>query len=543
MLFQPSNISPDEINGTGTVDAAAGMTVSWQVSGDSAMTAYQIVIYQNNAASTQKYSTGKITLSTPFWGVSYTGETQYFSATITASALSSAGIANGNEYKLVITIYDSSNTAVVQTTPSVFRTRGTPVVSITNLPDPLTEKVYSFTASYTQAQSDPLSWVRWQLAESGNTANPFYDSGLIYGTGELQMDYDGFLTGNTYSVQCMIETCYGIQASTGWQDFSVSYDVGGNPGNVTACQIAGANCVWVSWDRIVTATSYSILRQRQGETRLVKIADTDETYGQLQDYSARSGETYTYYVFPSDPSAYLTEPMVSNPITVQYWAWSIIEAQPTGGLNEYSVIRSYLFQYGAGGVSEGGFSNNNSPTISQNFTRYPTRQGTTANYLTGSVSGYIGTVTTDKNYSDTTAQSEAIFGLSNSQNALFLSDPKGHFLRIHTSSPITLTIDHAKKPMPQTMAVSWAEVGSTDNVHVILYAGGDYYPVDQVIFTTVSIDTKTGALLWDVADDLLGQTSTLSMSGENLMQDDTGPFTSAVMAIDATTKILTAEVN
>lgn len=543
MLFQPSNISPDEINGTGTVDAAVGMTISWQVSGDSPMAAEKIAIYRNDAASTPVYATSKSLLPQPFWGVDYTGQVQYFSMTLPASTLAAAGITNGNEYKLVITIYDEDDNEVVQMTPSVFRTRRFPELFINSIPNPLTEKVYSFTATYRQAQGDPLSWVRWELAEDDSGESTFYDSGLIYGTGELQLDYDGFLTGNDYAVRCTVETCYGVQARTGWAPFTVSYDVGGNPGNVTACQIAGANCVWVSWDRVVTATSYSIMRQKQGETRLVKIADTNETYGQLQDFSAKSGETYIYYVFPSDPSAYLTEPMVSDPITVQYWAWSIIEAQPTGRLNEYSVVRSYLFQYGSGGVNEGGFSNNNSPTISQNFTRYPTRQGTTANYLTGSVSGYIGTVTTEKNYSDTTAQSEAIFSLSNSQNALFLSDPKGHFLRIHTSAPITLTIDHAKKPMPQTMAISWAEVGSTDNIHVIFYASGENYPVDRVIFTTVAVNTTTGALLWDVPDDARGKTSELSISGGDLLQEAKGSFTAATMAVDQSTKILTAEVN
>ena len=40
MLNQPSNISPDEINGSGCVDISQDMDVSWQVSGDSPMSAY-----------------------------------------------------------------------------------------------------------------------------------------------------------------------------------------------------------------------------------------------------------------------------------------------------------------------------------------------------------------------------------------------------------------------------------------------------------------------------------------------------------------------
>ena len=69
MLYQPSNISPDQIYGTGTVDITDDLNVSWRVNGDSAMTAYKIDFYQNDANSTSIYSTGKVTLGTPFWGV------------------------------------------------------------------------------------------------------------------------------------------------------------------------------------------------------------------------------------------------------------------------------------------------------------------------------------------------------------------------------------------------------------------------------------------------------------------------------------------
>ena len=543
MLYQPSNITPDELNGTGTVDVTEDVTVSWVVNGSSAMTAYQIAFSQNNAASTPVYSTGKVTLDTPFWGTSYDGTEVPFSVTL--SGLDSHGLTNGSEYKMVITQWWSANDFVTPYTASIILARDNPILTMGAAADPLTSKEASFTATYTQAQGDGIKWLRWEIAYADDTENPFLDTGYIYGTGLLQVDYDGFLTDNSYAVRCTVESQNGVQVTTGWVDFDVSYTLATTTAGASACQLANSSSVWVSWEQIESADGYSIMRQTVGDNRLIKIADVSATTGQIRDYSAQSGQSYIYYVFPEGSLSYLTEPMRTDTVKVQYWYWAIVEAEPVAGsANTYSAIAAYYFKYGAGGVSEGQFSNNNSPQISQNFTRYPTRQGTSANYKTGTVGGYIGTVQYPSvTYSDTVDQSEALFNLSNTKNALFLLNPKGHFLRIHTAAATTLSINHKSKVMPQTVTVSWVEVGSTDNVHLIMYPGGDFYPVDRVILTSLQIDMSTGALLWTTPDGYPGTGSMLSMDEDGaLIQDADGSFNAATMALDQSTGIVTATI-
>lgn len=532
------------MNGTGTVDITAGLDVSWRVNGDSAMTAYQIDIYQNDAASTLVYSTGQVTLYVPFWGVSYNGEVQYYTATIDAATLAAAGMSNGNEYKMLITQWWSTGNSVQQYTASLFITRSVPSLALTTIPNPVTSKQYSFTATYSQAQGDGMKWVQWEISEEGNESNPFLDTGPIYGTGELRVDYDGFLNGTTYVIRCTAESANSIDVTTGWVSFNVEYAVSSAEGNVNACMLAGSPCVWISWDQVEAADGYSIMRQNVNESRLTLIADVEATTGQIRDYSAESGQTYIYYVFPVGALSYLTEPMVSPRVPVQYWFWSIVEAEPIDDTGKnFSAVAAYNFRYGSGGVSEGNISNNNSPSVSANFTRYPTWQGTTPNYLTGSVSGYIGTISSDnRTYSDTIAQSMALYALSNTTNALFLVDPKGHFLRIKIASAISIATDHKKKEMPQTATVSWVEIGDTEGLHIIMYPGGDFYPVDRVILSTLEIDTTTGALLWETPDDYTGTGSQLYLSDGSLMQNDDGSFNSATMTLDQSTGIVSAEL-
>ena len=545
MLNQPSNISPDEINGSGTVDLTQGVTISWQVSGDSPLYAYRIVFYQMNAASTQIAATNKVTLVTPFWGINYKGETQFYSVSLPASFFSGAGMTNGNEYKYQITQWYGSGASdfITQATASLIECRANPTLSINSIPNPVESRSLSITANYTQAQGDAVQYVRWQIATADNRTEPFLDTGRIRGTGELRVDYDGFFTGTTYSVKCTVETVMGVTVSTDWVDFEVSYQVGEPEGQVQACQLLDDSAVFVRWDQMALAEGYSVYRRDSQESVLRHLADVDATTGQLRDYSARSGHSYTYYIFPIGTLVYLTEPMVSEEASVQYWVWSILEATE-GEDGVFHLVRDYLFRMGEGGVREGQFSNNNVPNLLKNFTRYPTRQPETANYLTGNVSGFIGSIDWSQGgYVDTVRQSERIFNLSTTQNALFLLDPKGHFLRVHTSEAIALTVRNQSARMPQTMTVGWAEVGSTDGVSLIAAQGGQYYTTDQVAATTLRIDTATGRLLWTVPENYRnGSQLVLDQATGAFIQDASGSFTPAEMEMDQSTGLVTASI-
>ncbi len=424
-LFMPTNITPDARGslGNGTVDATQPLTVSWQVNGNSAMTAYQISVYTYDESSTLMYTTGKITTGCPFYGKDYNGNPQIFSYTIpsipsdvndvqfqsntitnvsvnyntfkskaganvaaiafhfeeysgwdnnptqygltisgrpkggdvilvtvgsissyggivsvpmqTAVNLGSGGIfvnwstflsknnnlygtytfrvnggsgssftitmtdpngvktrlnnnyssgnhfseygisggltalyagdtftfytsetngfSNGYSYKLSITQWwgDANDDQVSQIAYSAFITRALPSISISNVPGTLGTREYTFTGNYSQAQGDALNWARWMIAASGNEDEPILDTGNIYGTADLQVSYDGFFSGTTYGVQCMIQTQNGVSATTGWKMFPVSYSSTPLSSSANATGCTGRNAVLVSWPSVL----------------------------------------------------------------------------------------------------------------------------------------------------------------------------------------------------------------------------------------------------------------------------------------------------
>ena len=254
-IYQPVYISPDVRSGLGlgVVDATQDMTVSWHISGPSAMVAYSITIYENNAGSTQKYTTGKTTVPAVY-GTDSTGAAQFFSATITAATLSGASITNGNEYKLVIQQWWGATDAesVTQTSASVFVTRDAPTLTISAIGTAgvIGTRYYTFTGNYAQAQGDVLNWFRWRIATQGNESEPFFDSGEVTGTMDISCTYDGFFSDGQYAIRLDAQTENGVEATTGWVNFSASYANDPTTGAVRAGCVGGTDAVLVEWSGV-----------------------------------------------------------------------------------------------------------------------------------------------------------------------------------------------------------------------------------------------------------------------------------------------------
>lgn len=265
MLFQPTNIIPDVLNGFG--NGAMNLddepiVISWQVNGNSPMVAYQICIYQNNVASTLKHDTGKITLASPFYGTNYMGETVRFEHEDLGISLTA-----NEEYKMVITQWWGNTDAesVRQASASVFTAYQKPSLSIV-APSTLTQNKYTFSASISFANTE-INFFRWRLwtyADYDMYRNPFYDTGNIYGCREIKTDYDGFFNGQKYVVTCDVELRNGVMISA-MKVFEVSFTEQELPIVLTASKVCGEkkSAIHLEWNgfNYITGTptgNYSI---------------------------------------------------------------------------------------------------------------------------------------------------------------------------------------------------------------------------------------------------------------------------------------------
>ncbi len=110
----------------------------------------------------------------------------------------------------------------------------------------------------------------------------------------------------------------------------------------------------------------------------------------------------------------------------------------------------------------------------QNFTRYPTRQGVSANYRSSTLSAFIGKVDTERNiYIDTAAQADAIMALGASTNAKFLRSRKGELWMVDTSVATTIQVGDKYREQPYTVDLGWTEIGDASRVSIIALPSDD----------------------------------------------------------------------
>ena len=261
-------------------------------------------------------------------------------------------------------------------------------------------------------------------------------------------------------------------------------------------------------------TGWAIYRKQASEPITRHLANVSLETSAILDFGCGTGQgSYTYYIYPiSDNMTYITAAFESNPVNPVSWNWSIVEAsQNEEGI--CSVLNEYVFR---GNVSSGDMSNNNSPSVMQNFTRYPTVQMSNANYMSGTLTGLIGQVgyvsymiqagdtlesvahrfgiTTSTlllnneiqngqlavgtviriflpdgmySYYDDIQMRDTIYALSTTTNRLFLKNRKGDVIEIRTSSPISASIQDNTAEQATTMSIPWVQIGDASTLPII----------------------------------------------------------------------------
>lgn len=488
MLFQPTNIIPDTRTGIGfgVVDVSNGMQVSWQVNGDyPVMTAFTIVIYANNAASTQLYTTGKLTVGCPFAGRNELGEVEFFTYTIPSSTLSSAGITNGNEYKMVITqYYDGENyseESITQSSASVFMTRYEPFLSWTNYSN-VTAPTFTFNYRLTPSHGEYLDWVQYRIRPVG-TDELVYDTGKIYNPASYSFTCNTLAPGVFYSLEANGQTLEGVAVE---EDYVFTPDSPNAPisGEVPASLVPGRSAVWLDLEEVLEseqATDFSALtiyREQDGNPVWQMVDPYCQSFV-LVDYGIPNGTgPYRYHIFgvkredttttPPTPRHIVTTGIVTDDICLATSAWSLLACQQyTGQSGEIYLMKEFRFE---NNLSASSFSNNNEPNVMQNFTPLPTVQLSPSNYKSGTLTALIGRTNMGQYGEDTFELREEIMKLSTPDEKysddyhrarLFLKSPKGDVMEIAINGPISAEILGTVKGQPQSVSVPWIEIDNS----------------------------------------------------------------------------------
>ena len=242
-----------------------------------------------------------------------------------------------------------------------------------------------------------------------------------------------------------------------------------------------------------TITGVALYRRKEGESRLHLVANLPIGTSELLDEGFRNQETYTYYLFVIGGNTYVSAPLISNPITPMFWNWTILRTELENGA--YHVKQVHVFR---NSVSTDSITNNNAPQLLQNFTPYPTRQPSSYNYQSSTLTGYIGSVDFVRNrYYDTLDQADQLRDLSVSQDPKFLRDRKGNLWRIETGAAVSFQTGDNQVPQPYFGTFPWVEMGEAD-ASIISTEGdwnGDTEQTDETARAAIVVTAPVGSLV------------------------------------------------
>jgi len=200
-LYRPTFLKPQNIS----IDMSQDYDFTAQVNGTT-ITSYRLRIFRidNNALL---HDTGTIALLTPLY------DRDILQHTVVADTITYKGA-----LKWILTASNSSTSADSAETP--FWNWSTPSYTMI-VPPTIGEKEYEFVATYSQAQGVNISKFKFIWYDSSD--NILADSDWIY-SANTKYTFDGFLNGQTYSVESIVETEYNVQVSTGKHVFDIDYD-------------------------------------------------------------------------------------------------------------------------------------------------------------------------------------------------------------------------------------------------------------------------------------------------------------------------------
>lgn len=212
------------------------------------------------------------------------------------------------------------------------------------------------------------------------------------------------------------------------------------------------------------ATYNAIYRTSLLTGKSVLIAKLPTSITSVSDYGTVSKESYIYTLFYVDQSGTYSSPISSDNICIKSKVFTLLEA--TQNENEptiYNVVKKWKF---GNNVEGGTYATNNEPQFLTNFTKYPFRQPMSQAAKGGVLQAMLSNVSNTK-YSDTVAEMESLYNVSESLNTFFLKDIKGNLYMVGIEGAVSQTINNASPLQEVTISVGWREIGDATGISII----------------------------------------------------------------------------
>lgn len=457
-------------------DGGATVSANKNTSGATQQNAYVVVVYNSNNTDNNVSCTVRLTYTTQTpsqYKTVVTGtKAGAISASVTSTTASSATVTVGAGGTYTVTMYSSSNTAKTATIAFTIPTvpDSPDLAVITDGENSLTIKVEDgkigvYDGNDTELAAVPVpggAWYALAVVRTNSFDAAFFDdvnSGLVQ-TQSVPLTVT--LPSPVSSVSAYgAQDCDFIYLS---KDSAYSFaQAGYTPGwdgNSLFYAAFGAD---LQAGTTTDNTTLSVALYRQEGTELSPLGTFGGTISHVRDYGIRSGREYSYQMYYVASGVY-SAGASSDSFCRRFRQHTLIEAEADAEVPDtYHPVHVWRFR---DNLDAGSYTNQNTPVLLQNFTKYPLWQPSSQASRSGTLVALIGRFVNGQYSGESTEDMDALFAISESVNPLFYRDMKGNLYMVRLSGPITQTINNQTGTLEVSVSVPWVEVGDAKDAKI-----------------------------------------------------------------------------
>jgi hypothetical protein len=212
-----------------------------------------------------------------------------------------------------------------------------------------------------------------------------------------------------------------------------------------------------------TIQSWSVYRKRTSDTQLSFVQTLDKLISNITDYNVANQTEYEYYIFPETLNT-VGEAMISNPITTDWWYWTIFDIIPTANDNIFYADNDNVWKFDLN-LSSGTTVQNLDKQSYDGFAQFPKISIGNRDYATGTITCLIGKVENSQ-YTDTVKMHENFKLFVKNGKKKILKDIKGNIYMIDIMEN-SFTINDTVTQQPITITFNWKQIGETKDISII----------------------------------------------------------------------------
>lgn len=209
-------------------------------------------------------------------------------------------------------------------------------------------------------------------------------------------------------------------------------------------------------------TSWKIYRHELDDDTMTLAGLVPATSIEFVDYNVSNRKTFEYVLF-AETEGYIADPLTTDRVDTNWSNWCLFDVnEKEDDPDTYEINEAFIFN---ANISSSPMSNNMVVGKYPNFTAFPKVIKSNSDYLSGTLTGYLGRFDCENNegkYYEDVDDGRRLRDFALRPNLKFLKDVRGHIWLVEVTEPLTFESMVVGSYNIYNITIGWSEVARAD---------------------------------------------------------------------------------